>query len=73
MLVYLPYDRVLATGDILVNGVVPTMLDANIRRWISTLEQLQRVDVDVFVPGRGPLMNQSDVTALRHSISARDI
>lgn len=32
MLVYLPDDRVLATGDILVNGVVPTMLDANIKK-----------------------------------------
>ena len=32
MLVYLPDDRVLATGDILVNGVVPTMLDVNIKK-----------------------------------------
>ena len=69
MLVHLPDDKILATGDILVNGVVPTMLDGNIKNWISTLEQLQRVDVDVFVPGHGPLMNRSDVKALYHSIS----
>jgi cyclase len=69
MLVHLPDGKVLVAGDILVNGVVPTMLDGNIKNWISTLEQLQRVDVDVFVPGHGPLMNKSDVKAMHHSIS----
>jgi glyoxylase-like metal-dependent hydrolase (beta-lactamase superfamily II) len=69
MLVHLPDDKVLASGDILVNGVVPTLFDGNIKNWISTLEQLQKVDVDVFVPGHGPLMNQSDVKAMHHSIS----
>jgi glyoxylase-like metal-dependent hydrolase (beta-lactamase superfamily II) len=70
MIVHLPDDKVLVSGDILVNGVVPTLFDGIIRNWISTLEQLQTVDVDVFVPGHGPLMNQSDVKALHQSISA---
>ncbi|HEU4342123.1 MAG TPA: MBL fold metallo-hydrolase [Candidatus Binatia bacterium] len=69
ILVYLPDDRLLVAGDILVNGVVPNMRDANIKNWISTLEELQRIDVNVFVPGHGPLMNKSDVKALHHSIS----
>jgi len=69
MLVYFPDDKLLVAGDILVSGVVPTMQDATIKNWISTLEQLQGVEVDVFVPGHGPLMNKSDVKALHHSIS----
>jgi hypothetical protein len=44
------------------------MIDGNIRNW-STLEQLQKVDVDVFVPGLRPPMNQSDVKTLHQSIS----
>jgi cyclase len=69
MLVHLPDDKVLVAGDILVNGVVPTMRDANIKNWINTLDELQKVEVNAFVPGHGPLMNKSDVKSLHHSMS----
>ena len=65
LLVHLPDDRVLITGDILVNGVVPTFQDGFVKNWIETLDEMQTLGVDTFVPGHGDLMTLRDVTALR--------
>lgn len=69
ILVYLPQDKVLVTGDVVVKGIVPVMQDANIKNWIDTLEEIQKLDVTTFVPGHGDLMALRDVKALRHSIA----
>jgi cyclase len=68
MLVYLPEDKVLVTGDVVVNGIVPSMQDANIKNWIGTLGKIQKLDVTTFVPGHGDLMTMSDVKALQDAI-----
>jgi glyoxylase-like metal-dependent hydrolase (beta-lactamase superfamily II) len=69
MVVYLPDDKVLIAGDILVNGVVPTLQDGFLRNWIATLDTMQTLDVERFVPGHGPLMKMGDVKALRESLA----
>jgi cyclase len=43
ILVYLPEDKVLVAGDVLVNGIVPSMQDANIRNWINTIGEIQKI------------------------------
>ena len=68
MLVYLPQDKVLVTGDVVVNGIVPVMQDASIKNWIGTLGEIQELDVNTFVPGHGGLMTMSDVKALHRAI-----
>lgn len=68
MLVYLPQDKVLVTGDIVVNGIVPVMQDASIKNWIGTLGEIQQLDVRTFVPGHGDLMTTGDVKALHRAI-----
>ena len=68
MLVYLPQDKVLVSGDVVVNGTVPVMQDASIKNWIGTLGEIQELDVDTFVPGHGDLMTMSDVKALHRAI-----
>ena len=55
MLIYLPEDKVLIAGDILVNGVVPTLQDGFLRNWIGTLDTIQTLDVERFIPGHGPV------------------
>ena len=69
LVVYLPDDKVLIAGDILVNGVVPTLQDGFLRNWIGTLDTMQTLDVDRFVPGHGPLMKAADVKALRNALA----
>ena len=68
LMVYLPDDRVLVTGDILVNGVVPTLQDGFVKNWIQTLDEMQTLGVEHFVPGHGDVMTLRDVTALRDAM-----
>jgi len=68
MMVYLPAEKVLVAGDILVNGVVPTMQDGVVKNWISVLEDVEQIDADVYVPGHGALMARSQVRSLRRAI-----
>lgn len=68
LIVYLPQDKVLVTGDVVVNGIVPVMQDASIKNWMGTLKEIQKLDVNTLVPGHGDLMTMSDVKALHHAI-----
>ena len=68
LMVHLPDDKVLIAGDILVSGVVPTFQDGFVKNWIETLDEIQTLGVEHFVPGHGDLMTPNDVTALRGAI-----
>ena len=68
LLVHLPDDKVLIAGDILVSGVVPTFQDGFVKNWIRTLDEIQTLGVEHFVPGHGDLMTLRDVTALRDAM-----
>jgi cyclase len=68
ILVYLPQDKVLVTGDVVVDGIVPVMQDAYVKNWIGTLGEIQELDVRTFVPGHGNLMTMGDVKALHDAI-----
>lgn len=61
LLVYLPDDKILIGGDVLVNHVVPQMRDAHVKTWIATLAQAKQFDYKTVVPGHGPLMTKADV------------
>lgn len=68
LLVYLPDDKVLIAGDVLVNRVVPTLQDGFLKNWIRTLDEMQALGVVYFVPGHGDLMSVGDVTGLRDAM-----
>ncbi len=69
MMVYLPDDKILVGGDILVNRTIPVMRDAMVKNWAGTLEQVQEFDATTIVPGHGPLMKQADVTKLQRQMA----
>ena len=68
LLVHLPDDKVLIAGDVLVNGIVPTLQDGFVRNWIRTLEEIAALDVSHFVPGHGDVMTRRDVVALHDEL-----
>lgn len=70
MMLYLPDDKVLVGGDILVNRTIPVMRDAMVGNWIATLGQVDAFDVAHIVPGHGPLMTKADVAGLRRQMAA---
>ena len=49
---YLPDDKVVITGDLLVNPI-PFALDVYPTGWLNTLERINALDASVFVPGHG--------------------
>ena len=53
ILVYVPQDGVLLTGDVVVNGVLPVLAQANSKMWLDALTRIRRMSFDVLVPGRG--------------------
>ncbi|HIM54507.1 MAG TPA: MBL fold metallo-hydrolase [Gammaproteobacteria bacterium] len=55
-------DQTLYSGDIIFEGRLPFVGDANIIDWIKTLERMQHTQVDYFVPGHGSASNQPQQT-----------
>lgn len=51
LLVHLPDDKVLVTGDVLVSRVVPTLQDGFLKNWIDTLDQMRALDVTTLYSG----------------------
>jgi len=68
LMIYLPSEKVLITGDILVNGVVPTMQDGVVKNWISVLKEVEQINANTYVPGHGALMKRGEVKSLHDAI-----
>ncbi len=65
VLVHLPAERVLFTGDVAFHYVTPLAFEGHIGRWIEVLRQVEAMDVDVVVPGHGPVGTRADVAKMR--------
>jgi cyclase len=59
VVVYLPKEKVVVTGDLLTNGI-PFMRDAYPVEWVATLEALRKLDWDYAIPGHGGVQNGKD-------------
>jgi cyclase len=52
VVVYLPKEKVVITGDMLTAGL-SNMSDAFVNEWPATLDELKRLDFDTVLPGHG--------------------
>jgi cyclase len=52
--VYVPKDKVLCTGDAVVNGAYNYTADGNIGNWPLVIRAAQKLDVAHVLPGHGP-------------------
>jgi cyclase len=64
-LVHLPRERVLFAGDILFIGGHPVIWDGSVEGWLAACERILGMDVDVIVPGHGPITDKAGVRELR--------
>jgi cyclase len=64
-LVVVPGARVAYTGDILFIGSHPIVWEGPIENWIRACDRLLALEVDVIVPGHGPVTNKAGVRATR--------
>jgi glyoxylase-like metal-dependent hydrolase (beta-lactamase superfamily II) len=54
--IYLPDERILFSGDILVQAPVPYFFASWPSPWIDVLKELEQIPVAALVPGHGPVM-----------------
>ena len=64
-LVYVRSDRLLFTGDILFVDGTPIMWAGPVGNWIKACEAIEAMDVDVIVPGHGPVTDKNGVARVR--------
>jgi len=70
IMIHLPQERILFTGDVVVTGEHPALSQANSMRWLHALETIRNMDdVDIIVPGHGDLCAPSDTEVLTDYIS----
>ncbi|MDA5194049.1 MBL fold metallo-hydrolase [Govanella unica] len=68
-LVYVPEDKVIYTGDILFIGGTPIIWAGPVGNWIKACEYMLTLDVDVVVPGHGPITDKAGVRQVRDYLS----
>lgn len=65
VVVHLPDDGVVFTGDILFHGGHPIVWAGPVANWVAACERVLQLDASVIVPGHGPLATPSAVADLR--------
>jgi len=65
VLVHVPEDRTVFTGDILFIDGTPILWEGPIANWINACERMLSMDLETVVPGHGPVTDKNGVEAVR--------
>ena len=64
-LVYVPENRTIYTGDIVFLTNTPVIWAGPAENWIAALDLIVGMDVDIVVPGHGPITDKAGVRPVR--------
>ena len=64
-MVYLPEYKILFAGDVAFYYVTPAGHNAHITKWIEAIDRIGRMDVDLIVPGHGPIGTKAELSQTR--------
>jgi glyoxylase-like metal-dependent hydrolase (beta-lactamase superfamily II) len=64
--IYIPKWRILITGGMVFNHIIPFLGDSTIDSWIKALVEMEDLDAEVIVPGHGPVGGKPLVTQMKH-------
>jgi cyclase len=64
VMVYLPQQKILFAGDIGFFYVAPFAHNGHVTKWIAMVDKIQRMDVDVIVPGHGPIGGKKELAEM---------
>ncbi len=65
VLVHLPNENVIFTGDILFIDGTPIVWDGPVSNWVAACDRIIELGCDVIVPGHGPLTDATGVRGVR--------
>jgi cyclase len=69
VIVHVPDDRVVFTGDILFIGGHPIVWEGPVSNWIRACERIEAMDVDAIVPGHGAMTDKAGVRRVREYLA----
>ena len=72
VLVHVPEDKTVFTGDILFIDGTPLMWAGPVSNWIGACERISQMDVDVIVPGHGPITDKAGVARVAEYLAYID-
>jgi len=65
VLVHVPEDRTVFTGDILFIDGTPIMWAGPVQSWIDACDRIIQMDVETVVPGHGPITDKRGAAAVK--------
>jgi cyclase len=65
LLVYVPDAKTIFCGDIMFSGGTPVLWAGPLENWLEALDMILLMDVDVVVPGHGPVGDKGAVSRLK--------
>ncbi len=65
ILVYVPSDKTVFTGDILFIEGHPILWAGPVKNWIAACDKIISMDIDFVVPGHGPVTDKRGVKAVK--------
>ena len=72
-LVYLPREKIVYTGDLIFVGGHPVLWAGPIGNWIKACDMILGWDVDIVVPGHGPITDKNGVRHFRSYLEYIDV
>ena len=66
---YVPSAQTVYTGDILFIGGAPIVWAGPLENWIAACDTINSLDIDVVVPGHGPLTDKAGVSRVREYLA----
>ncbi len=70
LLLWLPDDRVLISGDVIYSDRMPSTNNSNLQQWIMLLPELEQLQPDVVIPGHGSVTDVRGIARLHELLSA---
>lgn len=65
LMVYVPDAKMLYSADILFIGSTPVMWAGPVENWLAALDSILDMDVEVIVPGHGPITDKKGVQVVK--------
>ena len=72
VMVHVPQDRAIFTGDILFIDGTPIMWQGPVANWIGACDLILGMDLEAIVPGHGPITDKKGVAAVRDYLTYID-
>lgn len=64
-IIYIPEEKILITGDLVFNGKIPFAGHAYISEWIKRVEDLEKFDAKIIIPGHGDVGDKTLISTMK--------